>query len=108
MNTLQFIKEKYKLSNKDLALCFDIHPNNVVRYLERNIADLTLNQIYKLRKLINVPYNTLLGEKFFCIDNIDESNEIVANIILTDKNKYNELYNSLKNDLIKELSLQCK
>lgn len=87
MNKLQDIKDKYQLNTTDIAYILGKKsPANVYLYYDKDIAELTVNQLIRLHDKTNVDYNTLLGETIFTPNNIDN---IESNInILDNKNEY--------------------
>lgn len=101
MNKLIDIRNKYNLSNKDLATLFDVHPNTIGNMLNKDIIDLPLSYIVLLHRNNDIPYNTLLGATIFTPDNIDSNTGPLIGHILDNDNKYNRLLDKLKKDLNK-------
>lgn len=103
MNNLQYIKVKYQLSTNDIAYILGKKsPANVYLYYDKDITELTVNQLIRLHDKTKADYNTLLGETVFTINNIDNKEQTVS--ILDNNNEYQRLYDKLKADLKKELT----
>lgn len=104
MNKLIDIRNKHNISNKELALIFGVHPNTINNMLDKELINLPLSHIMLLRDTLDIPYNTLLGETIFTVNNIDSKDNIQVVSILDNPNEYNRLFDKLKEELKEELS----
>lgn len=110
MNKLQDIKDKYQLNTTDIAYILGKKsPANVYLYYDKDITELTINQLIRLHEKTKVDYNTLLGNTIFTPDNIcNNKGETIEYkylaSILDNPNEYNRLFDKLKEDLKKELT----
>lgn len=103
MNKLADIKNKYNVTNKELAILFNVHPNTINNMLDKELINMPLSYIQLLKDMLDIPYNEILGEKIFTVNNIDK--QVVSNVsILDNNNEYQRLYDRLKTDLKKELT----
>lgn len=73
MNKLADIRNKYNVTNKELAILFNVHPNTISNMLDKELTTLPLNYIKLLRDKLEIPYNDLIGEKIFTPSNIDNT-----------------------------------
>lgn len=102
MNTLKDIRDKYKITNIRLSNILDVNKSTINTLLDRELYNFTLKQIIALHVETQEPYNSLLGETIFAINNIDSKEQNIS--ILDNNNEYQRLYDRLKTDLKKELT----
>lgn len=84
MNTIRNIRESYNISNAELSVILNVNKNTVPIMLDRDIKTLSINQLIALHESLKQPYNILLGEQVFTLENIDNQTNQTKHTSLSD------------------------
>lgn len=62
-NNLKILREKYGLSQENMAVSLDVSQPAIVRY-EKGLVHISISNLYKYSKEFNVPISTLCGKNY--------------------------------------------
>lgn len=102
MNTIKGLIDKYKLNVYEFATLLNISVSSLKHYSKKEICTFDVSELIKIHNFTNIPYNEILGEKIFTVENINTKIENINKPIETEeyiKELINKVLDERKNTI---------